>query len=134
MATVICALALALMAQRGLAAEESDPRLSTSVSSVVTIANLKHSLRVVVETIGFEHLSSRVYCQWLVQDSDTASERLVSSVLIKEVGDFLSIGMPAVSRVGDSFRVVLHGTNNRTLKEKEIRLIAGPPGQYRIIE
>jgi hypothetical protein len=58
----------------------------------------------------------------------------VSSVLVKEVGPFLSIGMPVANRVGDSFRVVLRGTDNRTLEEKEITLLAGPPGHSQIIE
>jgi hypothetical protein len=110
------------------------PGLSPQIVYVTSASNLEHTLRVVVESGGFEHVSSRAYLQWLVPDREAESgTRLVSSVLVEEVsGGFLSLGQPRIEPVATGFRVTLAVTHSHTLEEERLTLVTDAPGKYRV--
>jgi hypothetical protein len=133
-APMLLAVCLAIAEGPAAAVEREDPGLPSAVDSVVSASNLDHTLRVVVLSGGFEHVSSQVYFQWLVPDRDSESgSRLVASVLVKEVtGGMLSVGQPQVKSEGDGFRVVLQTTDSHTLKNETFRFVTGRPGFYQV--
>ena len=68
-------------------------------------------LRVVVVAQGFEHVSSRVVAQWLVQsDAAGAAWTIASSRTLVEPG-FLAIGAPRLDVHGGAVRVELEGAH-----------------------
>ncbi|MCZ7617191.1 MAG: hypothetical protein M5U32_02405 [Myxococcota bacterium] len=131
---LLVAVGLAFAGSPATANERNDPGLPSNVDSVVSASNLDHTLRVVVLSGGFEHISSRVYFQWLVPDRESEwGSRLVASVLVQEVsGGMLSVGQPQLKSDGAGFRVVLETTDSHTLRNETFRFSTGPPGFYRV--
>src|SRR5512139_2818124 len=131
---LLAALVLSTAGPPARAADSDDPGLPPSLTSAVTLRNEQYTLRVIVFSVGFEHVSSRVYLQWVVADRDSPlGSRLVNSVLVREIsGGLLSVGEPRVKRLGAGFRVVLEAVDRNSLKREELVLVTEQPGAYRL--
>lgn len=129
---LITALALAAPASRAGDAEQPD--VPASLEWAISASNLDHTLRVVCLNGGFEHVSSRVFFQWLVPDRESETgARLVSSRLVKEIG-MVSAGPPQITAAGIGFRVVISAARTYEEGEEEFIFLTGGPGQYRLVK
>ena len=85
--------------------------------------------RVVVTNQGWEHVSSKVELQWLLEDVAARDLRLHKSVEVKELGGgLMSVGQPTFTPEGT---VVLHASL-KTGESTVFSLTPLQPGMYRI--
>ena len=85
--------------------------------------------RVVVTNQGWEHSSSKVELQWLLEDVAARDLRLYKSVEVKELsGGLMSVGQPTFTPEGT---VVLHASL-KTGESTVFSLTPLQPGMYRI--
>ena len=110
-----------------------------SVAFVVTggawhTKNERGRYRIVVEEGGWEHVTSRVYVEWLLEDEDERRIVLGTASLISELGAKWSIGQPKVTPSKNGATVELPAANafepDRPMRKFFIEL--GPPGQYQV--
>ena len=95
--------------------------------------------RLVVTTVGFEHLRSTVRLEWFEYIPDSGSVRLVAFAALDSAFaldslalDAYSIGMPSLSSIDGTWRVRLEGTHSHSLRRAWWEIELGPPGRWKL--
>src|SRR5262249_50760387 len=90
--------------------------------------------RVVVEDGGWEHVTSRVYVEWLVEDENERRIVVGAAALISELGDKWSVGQPKVTSSKNGATVELPAANafepDKPMRKFFVEL--GAPGQHQV--
>jgi hypothetical protein len=114
------------------------PKLPGEIAHVVTggwwtdSADADGRFRIVVVSGGWEHVSSRVYLDWLRADEDSLGLVLQTQVLVSEIEEGVwVVGPPTLSCEGGRCEASLIGTNTYTQEKRGWRLELYGPGRYR---
>ncbi len=87
--------------------------------------------RIVVVNQGWEHVSSKVYIQWLQEDTKGSKITIKESLLITNVsGGNWSIGQPHLEISKSGTKCILSGTNPYTLEESKWVVQLAEVGKY----
>ena len=90
--------------------------------------------RVVVEEGGWEHVTSRVYVEWLVEDVNERRIVVRAAALVSELGDKWSIGQPKITPSKRGATVELPAANafEPDKPMRKLFLELGAPGRYQV--
>ena len=87
--------------------------------------------RIVVVNQGWEHVSSKVYIQWIQEDTKNPKNTIKESLLITSVsGVNWSIGQPHLEISKSGTKCTLFGTNPYTLEESKWVVQLAGLGKY----
>ncbi len=134
--TAVMATALGSFQFASQALSADPEKIDASISSVVSggaweVSGKRGTYRVVVIEKGWEHVSSSVWIQWIEEDADKKSLRLLTSIPVSQIGDLhLAVGVPEFLLSRDGTTVRLNATDNITNERTVFQLTPGKPGEY----
>lgn len=132
-------LVLSMPARAETDAQSRAPEISAAVRSVVSgggwvEGDVRGFYRVILESEGFEHVSSRLWLEWLVEQSREDPAMVVARTLVTELSQgFLSLGLENAEEELLSSRLRVSGANPYSLDEQAFEIELGGPGVYRVV-
>ena len=114
------------------------PSLDVRVSSVVTggyweTQTQRGRYRAIVVSGGWEHVSSQLRIEWLLEDPDKQEIRVLRSTTIDSIPDWVySLGAPSFVYAGKTTQLRVDGTEPRELTNASWLITLGAPGQYSV--
>ena len=142
------ALVLVIHAMFGTSASQAAPRskasgVPSSVESVVSggyweAGNGHGRYRVIVENIGWEHVTSRVYIEWIAERPHEQRLAVVATAVLDELVHNWSIGSAKIrpskgaGPLKSGATLELPATNAYDLRERKFVLELEGPGHYRV--
>lgn len=93
------------------------------------------SYRVIVENVGFEHVTCRVWIEWIANAGSERSSRVIARVPFSEVSSgFWSCQAEAEEPVLAGATLTLRAAHAYSYEERVFKAILGVPGKYRMAE
>ncbi|HUF73382.1 MAG TPA: hypothetical protein VMR74_10835 [Gammaproteobacteria bacterium] len=132
-------LLIGLLVSQQIAGQEAVD-LPAGVEHVVSggyweTAELSGRYRIVVLNAGFEHVTPRVYVQWISDPTRTHDMEVMANVLVSELHpSTVSVGLPEPIYSDDGFFMRFESTNPWTLENETLVLRLGLPGEYEVAE
>ena len=92
--------------------------------------------RVVVRSLGWDHVVSEVTVQWLAGDAATQTYDVVRTQVVFDpaINGPWSFGEPTIEPVGGWIRVTARGTNSYTMEEGRLSFVAGALDEVIVID
>ena len=139
MKTISVAL-LAVSSWITVAAQDGAPNVSPAIVQVVSggywEAGSQHGMfRAIVENQGFEHVSSRLWLEWVAEPDDAqAANQVVTRVEVSEISrDFWSVHVEPAEPPFAQGILRVSATQTHSLEERVFTIDLGSVGEYRIV-
>ena len=129
----LCMLPFPLAAQDTLT-------LDPSVSSVVSGGywekeKERGSYRIIVWSRGWEHVTSKVRVEWILEDSDKQENRVFVSSAVDSIPDWVwSLGQPALTYSRRVCEVTIDGTDPHDLEKASWVITLRGPAQMSVLK
>lgn len=104
--------------------QQLSPRLMTLKSAP------DETFRIIIYRQGWEHLTSRIYLQWLTTSDSSREPQVSTTVAVEEIGAFWSVGEPMLQRDNNKTNITLHATHTYTQEQARIRITVLASGRY----
>jgi hypothetical protein len=95
-------------------------------------SNERGHYRVVVENMGWEHVASRVYIEWVAEYPEKQRTTVLAAAMISELGTKWSVGLPKITPSKNGTSLELSAVHAYEPQKRKFVLELGTPGHYRI--
>jgi hypothetical protein len=96
--------------------------------------SISGSIRVLIYSGGYEHVSSMLYLQWLTDPTSELPGQIIASVRVEELDGIYSFVEPRIQVQDGTPKVHLSGVHSYTGERVRIILETTNVGGYRIID
>ena len=131
-------LSFGALATPALAAAQDTTRIDPSISSVVTGGYWQHGqrggrYRIVVRSAGFEHVSSTLRVEWILEGTGKQDDSVLVSSAVDSIPDWLwSLGQPDISCAARVCQFTIQGTEPHILQKARWIITLRDPGHLTV--
>jgi hypothetical protein len=138
MRNVVALLGIFILAEGLALAQPVAPTVPAEVVEVVSggswaSGSSRGNYRAVIESSGFEHVSSILWLEWLTNSTNLDGIQILGRVRVEEVSDgFWSIAISDRVPAFSDGRIEIEGTHTYSGEHKTFVFVVSDPGVYRI--